>query len=634
MKATGLTANKPTGLAPSLWAQRMQVKLEFQDIAPRCPSGQAQTLTSGSEMLTAGMTSWIPGICAGTGVALGYSQLSDFQARQQLSGGSSRLAFGSQPATGDGLVNAPVALGAVVVGVNLDYQPCGGSEEVTEGTVARCGYPDLETAQREHDRNGEQITELNLNSRLVAKLLTMSYGAWGDIAGSSTVPQSDPVRGDRAGRAPWVADQPTGLISDQEFLALNPALKYQISDSNKAIYRINVESLRSDAAHQLWSWLATDPLSKSFLNGCPDQYGTVINPFYSTRTYAECPDDASELSEAAAAKIEATHSPVGFDQTRAPSYPPTSTAYPQVLWYQQDPYKEGAVTWGAATVVDLFPPLASMPVAARGTFQAAIPKATWCPFEEGIASCKSNRPGGEWKGLATRQDFGTRNALSITSAADAARFQLPTARICDDDGANCIGATEATLTTALASGFSKDTASGMLLPNGQADLGAGAYPLAMLVYGVVNTKGLAQPVADALADALDYLAGPGQIPGTTTGQLAPGYAPLSEELVAEATAATALLRNPPPASAAPPKNPAPNAPVGPRAAFVPKAVVPPPAPNGGAPDSDQAPVAAPGGVTGATETGFPQLGLLVGLGAAVLAGAFSFVIGRRKKVRA
>lgn len=55
--------------------------------------------------------------------------------------------------------------------------------------------------------------------------------------------------------------------------------------------------------------------------------------------------------------------------------------------------------------------------------------------------------------------------------------------------------------------------------------GVGAYPGTMLVYAHVPTKGLPADAASRYAELLKYAAGDGQAPGTSTGQLPPGYLP-------------------------------------------------------------------------------------------------------------
>jgi len=57
---------------------------------------------------------------------------------------------------------------------------------------------------------------------------------------------------------------------------------------------------------------------------------------------------------------------------------------------------------------------------------------------------------------------------------------------------------------------------------------AGAYPGTLPVYADVPTSGLAAATAAHLATLLRYAAGPGQVAGTSNGELPPGYLPLTK----------------------------------------------------------------------------------------------------------
>jgi hypothetical protein len=57
--------------------------------------------------------------------------------------------------------------------------------------------------------------------------------------------------------------------------------------------------------------------------------------------------------------------------------------------------------------------------------------------------------------------------------------------------------------------------------------GAGAYPGTLLVYADVPTSGLPKSDAKAYARLLSFAAGPGQTAGSNTGQLPPGYLPMT-----------------------------------------------------------------------------------------------------------
>ncbi len=290
----------PSPLSPSLWAQRLQVKLTFQPVAPVCAGGQAQTLSVGSELLTPAMASWAPGICDSRKVAAGFSTVADAQARTAVSTASADLGFVSQPVADASatLEYAPVAVSGVAIGYTLDYHSCATISPDIQVAKARCGYPDVSAAAADKARDGQLVTNLKLNARLVVKLLTQSYG----IANNASLHSLNV-------NVPWLASYNVNsdavpakvpLLADPEFLDLNPGLKYNIVNTDNA-RRLTTEILKSDGAAQLWNWIVNDPGARSFLDGCPDPHGAVINSFYSTRSYAECKPQAAALEKAAAA---------------------------------------------------------------------------------------------------------------------------------------------------------------------------------------------------------------------------------------------------------------------------------------------------------------------------------------------
>ena len=77
---------------------------------------------------------------------MGFTALGDEQARQQLAAGVQSLAFTSHPAA-DGSTHVPVAIAGVVIGYRAFNEYVG----------------------------PRPVTDLKLNARLVAKLLTQNY---------------------------------------------------------------------------------------------------------------------------------------------------------------------------------------------------------------------------------------------------------------------------------------------------------------------------------------------------------------------------------------------------------------------------------------------------------------------------
>lgn len=599
-------------LTPSLWAQRMQVKLDMAPVQTACPNGQARTLAVGSELLPTAMQFWTPGLCAGTSISLGYTKIGDEQARQQYTAGAQNVIFTTAPVAGStSTVYAPVALSGVVVAYVAD-----------------------------NPTSGQQVTDLKLTPRLVAKLLTQNYQVATDAVIGSAL----------STKAPWTSAMPQTLSDDPEFKALNPdARKLAFSGSSGA--DLIVSNMRSDALAQVWDWLLADHDAKAFLDGCPDPYGMTINPFFSTRSYAECAGQTQVLDAATQAKIDATDTPDTFTYEPA-TYPSDGIPFPQPGWYARDAQLDahGEVAQLPLTLGDIHAHTNTLADAGSAAARLAYPSNTvWCPAATDV-SCINGTDPGVWKSAAAGgQGIGQRGVFAITDAATAARYQMPTAKLCDDTGEHCVGADTTSLTKAAAEFVDSDTP-GVSQPAGAPDYAGGAYPLAMAVYGAVQTDRLARSDAATIAAVLSYVSTTGQRPGTKYGDLPPGYAPLTDTLVAQTAATVHTLLNlpapddettPPGDDQTPPVTTGSLSPVVPVTSIVP--VTTPPGtgdvPGGSTPIPTPTPTpsassAVAGATTPDTVVGLPRYGLVAGLGGASASLLAAPMLGSRRKLRA
>jgi hypothetical protein len=262
--ATSTAAGRVTGspLSASAWKNRIVVKLDFQAVATSCPIGNSESRVVGSEMLADAFTSWQTALCA-TGTTYGFSQIGDSEGRRQITSdidGGSKLAFVTDPldaaTAGDAqIAYAPIANSAIVVGYSIDYR--------------------LNANAANFAKNGTQVTDLVLNARLVAKLLTQSYRS--DVPGLGA--------GD-----PTVNSNPYSLASDPEFVSLNP--EFAGFANLTAPDGILVSLGSSDANAHVWQWLRADPLAASFLAGEADDWGMKINGNYLTLGLATATTDS------------------------------------------------------------------------------------------------------------------------------------------------------------------------------------------------------------------------------------------------------------------------------------------------------------------------------------------------------
>ena len=593
-----------SGLAPTAWANRVQVAVDFTDIGAACPAGQSRALLAGSELLSTAMASWIPALCAQQSTALGYTVLGDAQVRRELDAGTRKTGVLSVPGTADSFTS-PVALSATVIGYRIDQ-----TDYVTPAG------------------------QIKLNPRLVAKLLTESYVEAIDNVMYSQISE----------KAPWVKELLPNIGGDPEFNALNP----EVNIAGGNVSDLIVSLTQSDAAAVVWDWVLADPEARAFLHGCPDAKGYVVNPFYSTRTYEECADQAQALDAVTKDRITKTVTPDSFVYV-TPSYPSDSAAFPQPGWYARDAtYKadpatgEKVLDQTALTIGDIRPRQNAFADVGRTVGRAVYPSNTTFCYTATDDTCLPVP--GKWKSSSTPGFYGNRYAMGITDSVTAARFGMQTALLCassDTTGTSCVGADTKSLQAAANAFVPAGGALGNTLSHGgTAGYGTGAYPLTVPVYASVARTGLTEQDARTYAGLLEWFAHTGQTPGYAPGQLPPGYAPLTTNLLALADTAVSQLKAwtvPTPPSTPPSitsQQPAANAPA-------PRPVTPPQAsavaqnavrtaPTGAVASPE---LVAKVGTTPTTESGFPQFALAGGLVAALVAGIASPLVGgpRRRK---
>lgn len=237
-------------LSSTAWQDRIEVPLSFTPIGASCQLGASAVRTAGSELASAAFGSWQAALC-GKGTTLGYSKITDDQARAALVSGGTSMSFLSGPLDPDtagdrDIEYAPVATSGIVISYLIDKH-----------------YTDND-ANPDRGADGTLVTNLRLTPLIIAKLLTQSYRA--------------DTPGDGHGADPTVpSGNPDSLLQDADFLALNPDFKYffptQVPDGLLTPFG------DSDAAAQVWAWLRADPAAKRFLDG-ETVDGASINTAY------------------------------------------------------------------------------------------------------------------------------------------------------------------------------------------------------------------------------------------------------------------------------------------------------------------------------------------------------------------
>ncbi len=325
--------------------------------------------------------------------------------------------------------------------------------------------------------DGQPYTSLKLTPLLLAKLLTESYPA--DLP----IQQEDTA----------LSGNPLDLTVDPEFIALNPGVPQGIGASEAASELIAMSG-DSDVMEALTTYINDDPTARAWLNGTPDTAdgeNMVVNPAY-----------------------KGIQLPVN-------TWPLLSTFEPKV-WYASD---------NNDCLFNVPVPIQPLIAAPLGTLEA-ISEAMQYDLPNSTTVCSqpvSGSPQGEKLVTNGRQTIGHRFMIGITPLADNQRYQLQAAAL--QTTAGTFVAPSDTSIQAATSLLKPDSTSGTWpIPYSQFEQQAGvaAYPGTMLVYAAIPTKGL--PAADAqdYAALLKFAATTGQAEGFGSGQLPPGYLPLTQ----------------------------------------------------------------------------------------------------------
>jgi hypothetical protein len=374
---------------------------------------------------------------------------------------------------------APVALAGIAISFSIDRQP----------------HP-VDASPEEKARSGLPMTELKLNPRLVAKLLTSSYvdalpnGADKSHIGYKSF--ADPGK------------NPRTIVQDKEFQAINdPEWSKQIM-IGASIADALAPSGRSDIAIRLWEYVLSDPAARAWLDGEPDENGMIVNPWYSTN-----PD---------------------VNPTKA------GLALPMDNFPKADPVEKADTT-------------VSDP--ANGT--GAINLVTWRPYTHSFADSAYHVLRGDgnilgaWDkfsvppkfGKAVRELFGSQKVVGLTTTPAAELYQTVVASLRNPAGQYVLP-TRDSLAAAAAAMTPTQSQPSVLQYDSTGEAAKAAttsYPLTMPVYAALNPKQSDAALRAVYADLIRYAASEGQQPGTDIGELPPGYAPLPQSWVAQATTA-------------------------------------------------------------------------------------------------
>src|SRR5215467_2587610 len=236
------------------WNDRIVIPLSFAPTPNGCPQRNAAFSAAGSPMMFDAMQQWLTKLCAGRGgMTINYDPtLGEPTAVTNAVAKTDDVALTTLPASADGIstggrpfVYAPIAVTAVSVAYWID---------------------DTST--------GQQLGGLQLNQRLMAKLLTTSYNP--DLA-CKGVPPPDNCD-------PGVEHNPFNIFFDPEFRALDPAIHRGVRTKPVYTGQINVVPTvqfgPSDMTWTMTRWIGAAPDASSFLTGTFDPYGMHVNTYY------------------------------------------------------------------------------------------------------------------------------------------------------------------------------------------------------------------------------------------------------------------------------------------------------------------------------------------------------------------
>jgi hypothetical protein len=292
----------------------------------------------------------------------------------------------------------------------------------------------------------------------------------------------------------YLAANPRDLTRDPDFLKDNAVFKDLRFDR---VPDMMVPLGSSTANKQLWDWITSDKDARDFLAGYPDPSGMRVNPFYQG---FKAPTDNFPRVDPYCRQFAAPVTPF------APQSP--------------------------LCTLDGFPYSSDLHEATRAAGRGdRLAKTQW-----NLATIGGDTPPGYKK--APVQIPGKRALVAFSDSSTSARFGLPMAHL-----RNASGVFVAPTATSIAAGVGamttdRETGVAQLSPT---TTGAAIYPLTTVTYAATVPSLLGLTEAKDLATFVRYAAGPGQVPGTSPGQLPEGYIPLNAQQRAQALAAASLI---------------------------------------------------------------------------------------------
>ncbi len=231
------------------WAQRIVVPLTFGPVEPCTHIRNPDLRMAGSPLMQDAMSQWDTGLC---------------RSKHALT------------VNWNGSIGEPTAIMETVVDgladVALTTRP---AASVVEGkrryTYAPVGITAAALAfWFDNPNTGQPYTQLRLNQRLLAKMLTTSYTDYYLQCPPTTVPCDKAVSGN-----------PPDWFNDPEFIALNKNVQEPHDALGEGLADVPIVlGGQSDLTYEVTRWIAGSPAATAFLNGKRDHWGMHVNARY------------------------------------------------------------------------------------------------------------------------------------------------------------------------------------------------------------------------------------------------------------------------------------------------------------------------------------------------------------------
>lgn len=479
----GYAGNSPLGeFDICAWNDRIVIPISFAKTPTQyCPASAYQFVSEGAPALERAMNQWRPAWCldAQNRISFDYnSAANEYQARSDFLSGNAALTARTDVA----LVTDPPP----------SDQSAASSRKFTYAPIATTG---IAVAYYIDDQKSlEPITDLKLNARLLAKLLTESYSLqFTQQCGAGQTTQTEFCD-------LGVVGNPTDIFADPEFLALNP--QYTTADFDEEQARVGgdfypiVIAGNSDLTYELTRWIVSDPAARAFLEGQPDPYSHMhVNTYF--KTGQSYPISQFEI----------------FD----PGFNVANPSQGQYSIAMQN-------AWNPVTGLD------NVAAHLANWTSSALSFAANCAVVGQTPPCPlTNLKVGP-------ENLPTRTLFAIMDQGTAAAFRFPTAQLLNPAG-NYEAPTIESMSAAV--GAMKTNPDKITQYQDFAATSAGAYPLTEVQYAMVPTCGLSQGKVKAISGFLTNVATTAQLYGTDLGQLPPfgGYLALDDAQKAQTRAA-------------------------------------------------------------------------------------------------